>query len=71
MKPRRPTHQQLGIKEPVNFVFDEESEKEKITSSWGLLKAAASPEIKKLMGTTPIYRRDEVTFPLQAADLLA
>lgn len=63
--------EQLGFYEPVDFVFDTESEYERVQSSWNILKGAAEPKIAKLLGDTPIYRNDKNTMPLQAADLYA
>jgi hypothetical protein len=62
---------QLGITDPVNFVFDDDSEKVKIPQAWELMKNASSPEIASLMGELPIYRDDTKVLPLQAADLYA
>src|ERR1700733_11957113 len=42
--------QVLGINEPVNFIFDEESEKERVLRGWELMKIASAPEIAKLYG---------------------
>lgn len=61
----------IHITEPIDFIFDNEFEKEKIISSWELLKSYACGDISKLMGDTPIYRNDKNTMPLQAADLYA
>jgi Protein of unknown function (DUF3800) len=63
--------QKLGISGPVNFIFDEESEKERVLQGWELMKAASSPEIAKLYGETPAYQNDKKIMPLQAADLYA
>jgi hypothetical protein len=62
---------EIGIFEPIDFVFDEEQEKAKILPSWETIKNFAAPELKELMSGTPIYRDDKNTMPLQAADLLA
>jgi hypothetical protein len=62
---------ELGFIEPIDFIFDDETEKEKIISSWNILKNAAEPRIFKFLGDTPIYRDDKKTMPLQAADLYA
>jgi len=63
--------QKLGIEEPVDFIFDEESEKERTLQGWQLMKVASAPEVAKLFGKTPAYRNDKATMPLQAADLYA
>lgn len=61
----------MHIFEPVNFIFDNEAEKEKILSSWEIIKSAAQDDIRNLFGDTPIYRDDKTTIPLQVADLYA
>ena len=61
----------LNLLEPVDFIFDDDSEKVKIPRAWELLKKAARGDISTLMGDMPIYRDDVKTMPLQAADLYA
>ncbi|MCH7921879.1 MAG: DUF3800 domain-containing protein [Nitrospinae bacterium] len=63
--------EKMDIREPVDFIFDEQTEKVRILDAWDLLKASSSPEVRKLMGDTPIYRDDKKVLPLQAADLYA
>jgi hypothetical protein len=55
---------------PVDFVFDDVSEKENVLSSWKDFKAAFPEEAKMIPGP-PIFRSDMDYLPLQAADLLA
>ena len=62
---------ELGLTEPVDFIFDEELEKAKIPRAWELMKKASDPEVAQLMGGTPIYRDDKKVVMLQAADLYA
>jgi len=61
----------LGITEPVDFVFDNESEKKRCIEAWDELKQNSRPDVRALMGDTPIYRDDKTALPLQAADLYA
>ncbi len=61
----------IGLNEPIDFVFDDESEKVKIPHAWDLMKIAAQPETARFMGDTPIFRDDKKVMPLQAADLYA
>jgi len=63
--------QQLGLSEPVDFIFDDDAEKTKIPRGWELMKNAARPDLSVLMGDMPIFRDDKKTMPLQAADLYA
>lgn len=62
---------QLGITEPVDFIFDEETEKKRTLSGWDRIKYSATGDVAALLGDTPIYRDDEKTLPLQSADLFA
>jgi hypothetical protein len=61
----------LNLLEPIDFIFDDDSEKVKIPVGWELMKSTAMPEISCMMGDTPIFRDDKKTMPLQAADLYA
>jgi hypothetical protein len=62
---------ELDLAEPVNFIFDEDSEKSKIPRAWDLIKKAARSDLSTLMGNMPVFRDDAKTMPLQAADLYA
>lgn len=62
---------EFKLLEPVDFIFDNDSEKVKIPMAWDLMKSAARDDIGRLMGDMPIYRDDEKIMPLQAADLYA
>ena len=61
----------LKITEPVDFIFDEEGEKVNTIKYYDLIKRSSAPQFRGIMGDTPIYRDDEKTMPLQAADLYA
>jgi hypothetical protein len=62
---------QLGIDEPVDFIFDDESEKVKLSGIWDMIKLSSSPEFRKNMGDEPAFKKDDKVLPLQAADLYA
>jgi hypothetical protein len=62
---------QVGISEPVDFIFDDQSEKAYIAEIWDFLRAAAHRDIKSKIGASPIFRDDVDFMPLQAADLYA
>ena len=62
---------ELGILEPVDFIFDEQSEKGRVLKAWGLIKSSSAPEFAELMGEIPVYGNDKDMMPLQAADLYA
>jgi hypothetical protein len=61
----------LGINEPVDFVFDDDGEKNLTQEAWDWLLLSSAPEFRKNMGATPHYDKDERLKPLQAADLYA
>ena len=66
-------HQTLGDDvPPVDFVFDEQGglgDDAVLFYRW--LKESEEPEIRNLLGATPIFRDDKHVLPLQAADMLA
>jgi hypothetical protein len=62
----------LGLTTPVDYVFDEKGDTGEEALMWySRIKQDASPEIRRFMGATPIFRNDEEMLPLQAADLVA
>jgi hypothetical protein len=61
----------LRIAEPIDFAFDEESEKVRIPEAWELMKKSSRPDVATLLGKTPLYQDDKKVKPLQAADLFA
>jgi hypothetical protein len=61
----------LGVLEPVDFIFDQESEIGPLREAWDLMKLSAGAEFRKLMGEKPIDLDDKKVMPLQAADLYA
>ena len=61
----------FGITEPVDFIFDDRTDKKRAISGYDLMKEASSPAIRDLMGVTPIFRDDEKVLPLQAGDFHA
>jgi len=63
--------EKMGLREPVDFIFDNESEKKRLSPHWDWFRASLAPEVKRLMGRDPIYQDDEQCMPLQAADLWA
>ena len=61
-----------GITTPVEYVFDEQGEVGNEALIWyEATKATAPQKIRTLMGSTPVFRKDEEVLPLQAADLIA
>jgi hypothetical protein len=61
----------LALDEPVNFVFDEQTEKKMVLEAWESYLAARPMGYRDLYGSTPKFENDLVYLPLQAADLWA
>lgn len=57
--------------QPIDFYFDDESQKGRIFAMWDNYINNRADEIKELYGITPRFESDEVFLPLQGADLLA
>ncbi|MGC2421984.1 MAG: DUF3800 domain-containing protein [Candidatus Acidiferrales bacterium] len=65
-------HHHLGLTTPVDFVFDEQGEIGAQAVIWyEHIKSMQTPEIRAMLGSSPVFRDDKRTPPLQAADLLA
>jgi hypothetical protein len=62
---------QLDLYEPIDFIFDDQSEKSKIFPIWDAVKNTMRPGVRARIGSDPIFREDHKFMPLQAADLLA
>lgn len=57
---------------PVDFVFDEQGGLGLDAVTWyEWLKAGQVPEVRSLLGATPVFHDDKQVVPLQAADMLA
>jgi len=62
----------LGISTPVDYVFDEKGDPGDEALFWyEAIKESVQPEIRRRMGSAPVFRDDEKVVPLQAADLVA
>jgi hypothetical protein len=60
--------------EPIDFIFDETTEKTGLLRAWDSFSANfknSNPETAKLIGATPVFRNDREFLPLQAADFFA
>jgi hypothetical protein len=65
-------HQDMGIKLPVEYVFDEQGVIGDDAAIWHRhIKSWQPPEVAALMGGTPRFENDKMVLPLQAADMLA
>jgi len=56
--------------EPIEFIFDEATEKWLLAQAWEQFKAL-NPKEAPLMGPMPVFRSDLEYLPLQAADMFA
>ncbi|SDC02216.1 Protein of unknown function [Bradyrhizobium brasilense] len=63
--------ERMGLLDPVDFIFDNEAEKARLSPHWDWFRSSLRPEVRRLMGRDPIYQDDETCMPLQAADLWA
>jgi hypothetical protein len=60
------------IKDKVDFIFDVQPGKmDVVIASWERFVRISPPEVREILGDPPIFRSDETTVPLQAADLSA
>jgi hypothetical protein len=61
----------LNLNEPIQFVFDDQSEKTNIIKAWDDFYASVPPDVRARIRGTPSFLRDDDVMPLQAADLIA
>lgn len=65
-------HHSMGLRVPVDFVFDEQGQMGTDTAMWyQQIRSQQPPEIQELLASTPVFRDDKKVLPLQASDLLA
>ena len=58
----------VSEKGPVDFIFDERSDKPALLAAWDSNLAIMNPDTKKLYGASPIFRDEKKYLSLQAAD---
>jgi hypothetical protein len=61
----------IGVKEPIEFIFDDQTERKNIDRAWDYFKATIPRSYKKKLAGRPSFKRDDDVLPLQAADLIA
>jgi hypothetical protein len=61
----------MGILEPVDFIFDNETKAIECMEAWEVLRDSSYGDTRKFLGSPPIFRDDREFLPLQAADLNA
>jgi hypothetical protein len=61
----------IPLDEPVDFYFDDQSEKSFILAAWNEYLAGQPDEVRSLCGATPRFENDQDFLDLQAADLWA
>jgi hypothetical protein len=65
-------HHDDGVTLPVDYVFDEQGPVGAEAAIWYEdIKSQQTPELARLMGSSPKFENDEFVLPLQAADMLA
>lgn len=62
---------ELGITDPIDFIFDEHGQADQIRRGFEVFKKFTSPELLPRLGRAPRFEKDTEFLPLQAADLLA
>lgn len=60
----------LGFSEPIDFIFDQSSDKKAILREWDEFQDGLKHR-ELLVGNAPIFRDDKSMLPIQAADLIA
>lgn len=61
----------LPLEQPVDFIFDEQTEKAPLLAGWQEYLDSRPPHVRARFGSPPIFRDDRVFLPIQAADLWA
>jgi len=59
----------VALDEPVDFIFDDKTEKAVILSQWE--SYLSYRDVRRYYGATPRFESDQISLPLQAADLWA
>jgi hypothetical protein len=60
-----------GMSEPIDLIFDENTNKTKCLQGWDRMKAIAPDNIRTMLGDTPSFKSSATTMALQAADQIA
>ena len=61
----------LHITEPVDFIFDAQTEQQNVRNAWNYMYLSVTPDIRKMLGKLPEFVTDDDDIALQAADLKA
>lgn len=59
------------IDEPIDFIFDMQTEQARIREGWNRMYLSETPEVRVMLGNPPSFLNDEEVKPLQAADMWA
>lgn len=61
-----------GIRETVDFIFDQQMTQERdVLDTWYLIKRNAPSRLRRRLGATPVFPPDHEALPLQLADAFA
>ena len=63
--------EEMGLTEPIDFIFDEQAERNRMRAAWDGYLEGLPPEVCKLVGGGPSLKSDTNALPLQAAELFA
>jgi hypothetical protein len=61
----------LGFSDPIEFIFDEQSDKIQVIKAWDYLYENAPAWYRRRIKGSPSFKDDTEVLPLQAADLIA
>lgn len=61
----------LGLIDPIEFIFDEQSDKVRVINSWDNFYNSCPISYRRKIQGTPSFKDDKNIMPLQAADLIA
>lgn len=63
--------EQTGEWVPIEFIFDNQTERTKVLATWEEFINTASAKVRKVVKSAPSFRDDDDVIPLQAADMIA
>ena len=59
----------LGLKEPIDFIFDKDGQERKIEEAWSVYTNSLPDEFYRRLGARPRWDLSHIAKPLQSADL--
>jgi hypothetical protein len=62
-------NKKVGLNTPIDFIFDDQTEKKKVLAAWDTLYQNTPQRYKRFIPNMPTFRSDDDFLPLQAATL--